>query len=111
MDSYNLQFDVRYIKVVIVTVVIVGCLQLAYSWTGPVFAPPGGSVTGVLTTGVGNQSKLSGDISIAGGGSLFVGGIVGGNSMIAGTDVISPSITATNEICLSGDCVTKWPWK
>lgn len=111
MNDHSLQFATYYAKIVILAIIVSGGLQFAQAWVAPATAPPGGNVAGPLTTGAGNQTKLSGDISIADGGSLYVGGTVAGNSMFAGTEVISPAITVTSEICLNGDCVTKWPWK
>jgi hypothetical protein len=71
-------------------------LQLATAWTNPTVAPPGGTVSGPLTTGSVMQTKS---------GSLGVGGAftVGGNSLFTGQSTFDDSI------CLGGDCRTTWP--
>lgn len=84
-------------------------LQFAQAWVAPAAAPPGGNVAGPFTTGSGNQTKASGNISLASGGNFLAGGYVAGNIIQSTTNVTSPTITSTNQICLNGDCITSWP--
>lgn len=79
------------------------------SWTSAPSSPPSGNVAGPLSAGDGSQTKTSGDISLASGGSLFAGGTVAGNVLQSLTTITSPTITSTHQICLNGNCITSWP--
>lgn len=80
-------------------------------WTPPANTPPDGTVLGPLSTGPGSQTKQGGDLLLGNSGSLYAGGTVAGASMVAGSNVTAPTLSATQDICLNGSCITSWSWK
>ncbi|MDQ5961256.1 MAG: hypothetical protein QG581_177 [Patescibacteria group bacterium] len=86
------QKSVYWLKVVSLGLILGIGIQFAQAWTNPGATPPGGNVSGPLTTGAGNQTKSSGSIFLAGAGSLF-----------AGRMVVAP------QLCIGADCRNAWP--
>ncbi len=81
-----------WLKIISLGLVLGIGIQFAQAWTNPGTTPPGGNVSGPITTGIGNQTKSSGNISLGGGGNLLAGGLV-----------------AAPQICIGADCRNAWP--
>lgn len=80
-------------RVVVVGVVFGVSIQFASAaWMPRPADPATASVSGPLTTGVGDQVKAGGSISLGGGGSLYSGGVV-----------------AAPWLCIGADCRNSWP--
>ena len=58
--------SVYWLKVISLGLILGLGIQFAQAWTNPGATPPGGNVSGPLTTGVGSQTKAGGDISLGG---------------------------------------------
>jgi hypothetical protein len=89
---------VSYWAKVIVLGLIVGLgMQIAFAWTTPTSAPPGGNVSGPITTSSIQQTKL---------GNLILGNdlAVSRNAVLGGY----VSVSNTDGLCLSGICKTQW---
>lgn len=84
--------SVYWLKVISLGLLLGLGIQFTQAWTNPAAAPPGGSVSGPLTTGNGDQTKSGGDIYLSGAGSLY-----------AGFKVAAPWI------CVGSDCRSAWP--
>jgi len=67
-------------------------IQFAEAWTNPGATPPGGNISGPITTGIGSQTKAGGDISLGGAGSLYAGNLI-----------------AAPQLCIGSDCRSAWP--
>ncbi len=86
------QKSVYWLKVISLGLILGLGIQFARAWTPPTAAPPGGNVSGPLTTGNGDQTKVGGDIFLSGAGSLY-----------AGLKVAAPWV------CVGSDCRNAWP--
>lgn len=82
----------KKVKILIIGILLLSSFQVVLAWNEPTEAPPGGNVAGPLSTGNGNQTKIGGDISLSGGGNLWVGG-----------QVVAP------QFCIGVDCRNSWP--
>lgn len=76
-----------WLKVVSLGLILGLGLQFAQAWVAPTVAPPGGNVSGPVTTGIGNQTKT---------GNLGVGGLQ------VSRDMDSVKITSSNAGVYSG---------
>lgn len=83
---------VYWLKVVSLGMILGLSIQFAEAWTNPTQTAPNGNIAGPLTTGSISQTKAGGNISLAGGGSLYAGGVV-----------------AAPQLCIGGDCRSAWP--
>jgi hypothetical protein len=98
MLSTRITSRVSYWTKVIVLGLIVGLgMQIAFAWTTPTSAPPGGNVSGPITTSSIQQTKL---------GNLILGNdlAVSRNAVLGGY----VSVSNTTGLCLSGVCKTEW---
>lgn len=60
------------------------------------YTPPGGNVSGPITTGSGDQTKAGGNVTLAN-GSLWTSIAVVSNKLVG------------NTVCIGTDCRTAWP--
>lgn len=86
------QKSVYWLKVISLGLILGVGIQFTQAWTNPISTPPGGNVSGPITTGVGSQTKAGGDISLGEGGNLYAGGVV-----------------AAPQLCIGGACRNTWP--
>lgn len=85
-------------KIIILGLVFGFGLQLVSAWTGPGANPPGGNVSGPLTTSSISQTKT---------GNLILGrDIAVSRNAVFGSHV---TVSNTSGLCLSGTCRTTWP--
>jgi hypothetical protein len=113
-------------KVVSLGLILGFGLQFAQAWTVPTQAPPGGNVSGPMTTGNGTQYKTGrlgvnsnvvpvNAFEVGGGGDALIGGnaYVNGN---VGVGTIAPTqkldvngnVKGTG-FCIGASCINSWP--